>query len=95
MSAIRRTFVLMAVAVTLVAPDTGAHAATAAHIDVGVKMALRVLYASSAGARALRSKAKAILVFLLRSRRDEAVRQRGQLPRDVQELRGGRTSDHV
>jgi hypothetical protein len=28
-------------------------------------------------------------------RRDEAVRQRGQLPRDVQELRGGRTSDHV
>jgi hypothetical protein len=68
-SAIRRTFVLMAVAVTLVAPDTGAHAATAAHIDVGVKMALRVLYASSAGARALRSKAKAILVFLLWSRR--------------------------
>ena len=53
----------MAVAVTLVAHDTGAHAATAAPIDVGVNMALRVLYASSAGARALRSKAKAILVF--------------------------------
>ena len=53
----------MAVAVTLVAHDTGAHAATAAPIDVGVNMALRVLYASSARARTLRSKAKAILVF--------------------------------
>jgi lipid-binding SYLF domain-containing protein len=62
-SALHRRAALVTAAALHVALVTGAHAARVERINLAVDGALRTLYGHAAGARALRDKARAVLVF--------------------------------